>query len=94
MISLFLIVLGLTFLAFVLAKRFVNNKQAPTSNDTHAQIAKTAEVLNLQDPVIIETPFVANYTEVKPKKKASKKSTSTAKKPSAKQKAAPKKLSE
>lgn len=36
--------------------------------DVHAEIAKMAEAIKSQDPVVIETPFVADIS-VKPKKK-------------------------
>jgi outer membrane biosynthesis protein TonB len=50
----------------------------------HEEIAKTAEKIKSQDPVVIEAPFVAE-TKKQPKKKPA------AKKPAPKTKATPKK---
>lgn len=50
-----------------------------SETDIHTEIAKTAEAIKAQDPVVIETAFIEKKVEGKPKKKRAPRKTKSQK---------------
>jgi hypothetical protein len=85
----FIIIAAAFILAIFVTVKFTKKPKAEKSidvadtllpeSDVHAEIAKMAETIKAQSPVVIEAPFVAKETTKSKKKPAAKKPVPTTK---------------